>query len=101
MGNLRLINAELAAFSPRLAARPQLVVVNKLDLPGVREAWPDLRARLAIEHPDAMAISGATGEGVRDLLWAIAERVKALPLPEPTPLSIPGLRPEAADPQTV
>ena len=101
IADLRVINAELAAFSPRLAARPQLVVVNKIDLPGVRERWPDLRSQLAEDHPDAMAISGATGEGVRDLLWAIAAQVRALPAPEPTPISLPVLRPEAVDAETV
>ena len=96
IADLRVINAELAAFSPRLAARPQLVVVNKIDLPGVRERWPDLRAQLAEDHPDAMDISGATGEGVRDLLWAIAAQVRALPAPEPTPISLPVPRPGLA-----
>lgn len=101
LADLRLINAELSAFSPRLAVRPQLVVVNKLDLPTVRERWPDLRAQLAGEPVEAMAISAATGEGVKDLLWAIAERVKALPAPEPQAISLPVLRPEAVDAQTV
>ena len=36
------VNAELALFDPLLAEKPQIVAVNKMDLPSVSEAWPTL-----------------------------------------------------------
>ena len=37
LGDFDAINAELAKFDPKLAARPQIVVMAKADLPDVRE----------------------------------------------------------------
>ena len=77
--NYDTINGELEAFSKRLAAKPQLVVVNKMDLPDVREIWPLLQEMLAERDLEAHAISAATGEGVRDLLWEIWQQLAELP----------------------
>ena len=72
------INRELALYAPDLAARPQLVVLNKIDIPEVR------RARSRIERPfrsralPFFAISAATGEGVPDLLEGIWTQLQAL-----------------------
>lgn len=101
LADRRTIDAELAAFSPRLATRPQLVVVNKLDLPEVRERWPALQAALAAEGCEARAISGATGEAVRELLFAIAAKLRELPPAPPEEPSLPILRPAAVDAQPV
>ncbi len=84
------INAELARYSERLAAKPQLVVINKIDLPEARARVAETRAALGL--PQALAISGATGEHVQDLLWAIVQRLQELP-PEPEPEEVPVLRP--------
>jgi GTP-binding protein len=77
--NYDTINRELAAFSERLAAKPQMVVVNKMDLPQAQELWPLVRELLAERGVQAWQISAATGEGVRDLLWEIAHRLEELP----------------------
>src|SRR5512143_926240 len=53
------INAELAAFSPALAAKPQIVVLNKMDLPSAREAWPRVQQAMAAQGIPALAISAA------------------------------------------
>ena len=95
--NYDTINGELEAFSKRLAAKPQLVVVNKMDLPDVREIWPLLQELLAERDLEAHAISAATGEGVRDLLWEMSRQLAELPaeLPsEPETLAATA-RPEA------
>jgi GTP-binding protein HflX len=52
--------------------RPQLLVVNKADVA------PRSAARLRDDHPGSVAISAATGEGIDDLLLAIADRLRAL-----------------------
>jgi GTP-binding protein len=72
------INAELRAFDPALAAKPQIVVANKLDLAEARERLPSLQAALAAGGIELWPISAATGEGVPALMRAVGHRVKAL-----------------------
>lgn len=71
------IRAELQAYAPQLATKPELVVLNKMDLlPDEADQRAVLDAlRLAIP-PDReiMTISGATGSGTRallDRLWQL------------------------------
>ncbi|MEO8082189.1 MAG: GTPase ObgE [Ardenticatenales bacterium] len=96
--DFRTINAELEAFSPALAARPQIVVITKLDLPEVAERVPELTAALAdAGASDLHAISAATTLGVDDLLRHVHRLVRALPPPEIEAPAIPVLRPGAVD----
>ncbi len=69
-------NRELALYDPQLAARPQIVVVNKIDLPDVRRRLTTLKRPFARRNIEVHAISAATGEGIPALLEAIW---KALP----------------------
>jgi GTP-binding protein len=62
------INRELAAFDATLAERPQIVVLNKIDLPDVRRRRKQLAAPFARRGIELTAISAATGEGVNELL---------------------------------
>ena len=71
------INRELALASPGLAAKPQLVVASKLDLAETRDRLPAARAAFAARGITLHAVSGATGEGTRDLVHAIAAAVRA------------------------
>lgn len=83
LGHYEAINRELAAFSPALAQKPQMVVVTKMDLPEARETWPLIREALRGRDIEAWAISAATGEGVRDLLGMIAARLQEIPAEMP------------------
>jgi GTP-binding protein len=74
------INRELAAYSPALAERPQLVAANKCDLPGdSRESILRLRTHAAALGYPFFEISAATSAGVFDLMRAAAGRLAALP----------------------
>lgn len=53
--------------------RPELLVVNKIDV-----AAPGAVSELLTAHPDAVAVSAATGEGVEKLAEALAARLRAL-----------------------
>ncbi|MDR3211318.1 MAG: GTPase ObgE [Planctomycetota bacterium] len=68
LDNLATINQELLQHSPALAEKPQLVVVNKMDL-------PDSEAALAILHQQVatpvIAISAVTGQGIKEMLVAL------------------------------
>lgn len=62
------INEELVQFDPVLAARPQLIAVNKTDVPEVQACLPELKAELKAAGVNARYISAATGEGVPELM---------------------------------
>jgi GTP-binding protein len=82
-GDYEAVNLELALFNPELADKPQVVVLNKLDLPDVRAAWPELARRLkAAGATEPLAISAATGEGVQSVLRRAADLLAELPAPE-------------------
>jgi GTPase len=73
--DLAALEAELAAFDPDLAARPALVVANKVDLPEGRARLPEAEAAAARRELALFPVSAATGEGMRAMLYALAERV--------------------------
>jgi GTP-binding protein len=68
------INRELALFDPALAGRPQIVVLNKIDLPDVERARRRLTTSFARRGVELYAISAATGAGIDKLLervWTV------------------------------
>jgi GTP-binding protein len=65
------LNRELSLYDAELAARPQLVVLNKIDLPDVRRRLTQIARPFARRNVELHAISAATGEGVGALLEAI------------------------------
>jgi GTP-binding protein len=72
------INHELQAFDAALAAKPQLVVANKLDLAEARERFAHVRAQLAGRGIELWGVSAATGEGVASLMREVNRRWRAL-----------------------
>ena len=75
------INNELAQYSGQLRQKPQIVALNKADLPGTAERAVRLASELGLER--VHLISAVTGEGVLPLLRQAAERLDSLPTPEP------------------
>ncbi len=76
--DFRTVNRELALYSPLLQAKPQIVVLNKMDLPEARERRERLEEELRSLGLPVVAISAATGEGVDHLLRIIAASLAAL-----------------------
>jgi GTP-binding protein len=76
------INAEMALFDPRLKSRPQVVALNKIDLPDVKERWPKIKTSLVKKGYKPLAISAVTGENVRELLWQAARQLAEAPVIE-------------------
>ena len=87
------INRELAAFGHGLAEKPQLVVLNKMDEPHVRERWPEIQAALEAQGHPVMAISALAREGTRELLYRAAQMLAELPQEAPV-RELPVFRPE-------
>lgn len=80
------INQELALYNPELSQRPQIVVLNKMDL---EEAsilwWPEVEKMARQHNLEAMAISAVSGQGVRQLLFRVQQLLEQLPQVAPAP----------------
>ena len=71
------VNRELALFSPSLAEKPQVVAINKIDLPAVRERIKKEIDIFAGRGINVLAFSAVTAEGVDRVLNEIARRLYA------------------------
>jgi len=91
------INEELRLFNPRLADKPQLVVLNKMDLPQARELWPLIKEEMETRGIPVCSISAATGSGVRQMLFLVLQLLDGLPREEVAPEEIAIFRPPEAD----
>jgi GTP-binding protein len=94
LADLTAINHELEAFGHDLAQKPQLIALNKLDEPWVRERWPEIEAALRAQGYKPMAISALAREGTRELLTRAAHMLAELP-EEPSARELPVFRPQA------
>jgi GTP-binding protein len=88
------INSELALFDPALAKKPQVVALNKIDLPQVAERWKEIQAGLKKRGYESLAISAVAGTNVRSLLFRAAQLLEELP-PEVVEAQTPVYRPES------
>ena len=77
--SFKVINGELIAFSPALGEKPMIVVATKLDATTDRTHLEELRTFCEKGNSPFYAISAATGEGVRDLVLAIADALEKIP----------------------
>jgi GTP-binding protein len=69
------INRELALFDAALGEKPQIVVANKIDLPEGRAKAKLLAKRLPKKYRPLYLISGATTEGVRELVRVVGRKL--------------------------
>ncbi|CAI7849550.1 unnamed protein product [Closterium sp. NIES-53] len=58
---LQAVTRELALFSPSLAAKPRVIVFNKMDLPDAQHQWGSFQ--------EAVRELGLGGEGEEDGVW--------------------------------
>lgn len=79
LADFNQINAELALFDPELAQKPQIVALNKMDLPEAQAHWKRVARTLTERGYTVMAISAATGAGVRELVNRVAAELAQLP----------------------
>ncbi|MBM4466377.1 MAG: GTPase ObgE [Chloroflexi bacterium] len=86
------INQELALFDPELARKPQLVVLNKMDLPQAQSLWPSVKKAMKEQGQRALSISAVTGKGVEEMLYVVTEMLESLPPPLHPPQSWGGKR---------
>lgn len=74
------INAELKAYNEDIAKRPQVIAANKIDAIYSEDEDPVEKIRKEFEPQGikVFAISGVSGEGIRELLYYVSEQLKTL-----------------------
>ena len=74
------INRELEAYNPEIAGRPQVIAANKTDLIYEGDENPVDRLKTEFEPKGikVFPISGVTGQGLKELLYYVAEQLKQL-----------------------
>ncbi|MBW2428925.1 MAG: GTPase ObgE [Deltaproteobacteria bacterium] len=65
------INRELAQYNPLLTEKPQIVVLNKMDIPGTEQAAKIIQT--AIKDRQVLQISAATRKGIEPLKLTLVE----------------------------
>lgn len=79
-----ILNRELAAYSERLASLPQIVALNKMDVTGAAEIAAEVKAALG-EDALVFEMSAATGKGVREIVYHLAQQLREIPKPIASP----------------
>lgn len=80
LDDIEKINAELAGYSEFLAARPQIIVANKVDLLGDDREPVEKLKKYAEEHGFLFAeLSAATNQGVAELMRLTWNELQQLP----------------------
>jgi GTP-binding protein len=89
LADFHQINTELALFDEALVKKPQIVALNKMDLPDVQERWLEIRDGLVALGYEPMAISAATHQNVRELLGRAIAALDELPEEPEEPAEMP------------
>ena len=95
ISDLATMRAELARHDPSLLERPQLVAVNKVDLPDGRTMAEMVRPTLEAQGDEVIEISAVTGEGLDALRYRLGAIVAA------QREAVGAVRAEAAAPEEV
>jgi GTP-binding protein len=82
------ISSELDMFEEKLGSLPQIVVLNKMDLPMVAEKFPALEQKFAAEDIELMPISAVTHMNLKELMWKAWSKLQELPV-EPVETALP------------
>ena len=83
LSDMDQVNDELSQYNPVLAEKPQLIVVNKIDIPHVRERIPELERELGQGESQIFFISAASTEGVHSLMAKAYEVMDTASVPQP------------------
>lgn len=107
--DFQTINQELREYDEHLATRPQIVVLNKMDLPEAQERWPAFKAQAEAAGYPVFAISAVTHQGVDELMQYTVRRLTEIKQEEAeraaaqaaADMAGPVLRPQPEDAFTV
>jgi len=71
LDHFKSVNRELKSFNPQLIQKPQIVALNKMDLPGTQEAADAFAA--ALDAEPVILISAIKKKGIKQLISRILE----------------------------
>jgi GTP-binding protein len=84
VADFEAINRELRLYRPRLAELPQIIALNKVDLPHAYERGQKAAERLSSRAKEVHLVSAATGEGLNLLMQRCLHHLDQLPPPAAT-----------------
>lgn len=87
------INTELALFDPKLATKPQIVALNKIDQPDVQERLKEIKASFKKKKIELFTLSAMTRTNTRDILIAAHQKLADMPV-ETVEESLPIYKPD-------
>ncbi|MBO8128294.1 MAG: GTPase ObgE [Peptococcaceae bacterium] len=76
--DFEIINREMRMYDPGLAARPQIVAANKMDLPTARDNLAKFQAVLGDKY-EIYPVSAVTGKGLDKLIYRVADLLDKMP----------------------
>jgi len=76
VSDYEVIRHELEQYHQSLAEKPELVVLNKIDLQETRDQQERLRRFLQTKGRDLVCVSAATGEGISDFIVAMTRMLQ-------------------------
>jgi GTP-binding protein len=87
LDNMIKVNNELSLFDSSLARKPQIVVINKIDLPAAQDKKKEIKNAFKEADIDVHFISALTGEGISELMQRINNLLKEseILMQEPAP----------------
>jgi len=93
--SIKVIEKELKAFDKKLASKPRIIAVNKMDLPEAKTVFTSLKKKF--KKCPVFLMSAATGEGVQEVLDEVVKILAATPV-EQAPLLPPSLPTHKVEP---
>ncbi|HET6478187.1 MAG TPA: GTPase ObgE [Dehalococcoidales bacterium] len=84
------INNELVLYDSALARKPQLVTVNKVDLPQVAARQQEVEESFRQAGIEVFFVSAATGQGINELMAAVAGKLRQVEKSQPALREAPG-----------
>ncbi len=92
-----MINQELAMYDVVLENKPQLVVLNKMDLPDTVAWEPLIAEEMEKAGVPFCSISAATNDGVRQMLYRVKQMLDEAPEPFSEDAEVAVIRPSTED----
>ncbi len=74
-----MINQELALYDVALEKKPQLVILNKIDLPDAIAWEPLLEEEIEKHGYPFCSISAVTGQGIQEMLYRVKDMLESAP----------------------
>ncbi len=76
--DFQALNHELNAYHPSLHEKTQIIALNKIDIPSVRERAVELEIQFKKMGYRLFLISGKTGEGVETLMEEVSQALESI-----------------------